>query len=530
MKLFYSLSILCGLLLIQSCAQISAPTGGAPDTTPPILDSLGTIPLNYSTHFKGDKLTLTFNEYFVLKNPKQNVFFSPSIENEPEFLVKGKTLTILLNHTLRTNTTYTINFGDAISDYSVGNAIPDFKYVFSTGNFIDSMSTTGKVIDAFSGTPKPNVLVMLYENTTDSVVSLQRPDYYAITNKEGSYSLTNLKTGTYKLFALKDENRNFLYDLPNEQVASPDSLVSLFLDTLSSYHLLSLFAKDFVKQSVTSKKYEYPGKLTLTFAKPVKNWNVAYTDSLDLGFIKSEINEEKDSLVLWGVELANQKTKLTVKLDTHTSVINVYKYKIPSKEIELSKTKSDRSIHSKSALSIIFNNALSKVNRDLISVLKDSSFIPIDSVSLATKTLNVYFPKSEDQDYRYRLLPQSVEDIFGNKLKDTLEGLISINKTSFYGSFTLNILPKNDSVQYILYLVNEKGEKVGTQNFMGVSTVSFSQLNPGKYKLKALEDRNKNGRWDTGDYYLKKKPEQVFYFPIEIDIRSNWEIAESWEF
>jgi len=196
----------------------------------------------------------------------------------------------------------------------------------------------------------------------------------------------------------------------------------------------------------------------------------------------------------------------------------------------LSKTKSDRSIHSKSALSIIFNNALSKVNRDLISVLKDSSFIPIDSVSLATKTLSVYFLKSEDQDYRYRLLPQSVEDIFGNKLKDTLEGLISINKTSFYGSFTLNILPKNDSVQYILYLVNDKGEKVRTQNFMGVSTVSFSQLNPGKYKLKALEDRNKNGRWDTGDYYLKKKPEQVFYFPIEIDIRSNWEIAESWEF
>ena len=91
-----------GLILLQDCAQISAPTGGEPDTDPPMLDTNGgTFPENYSTNFNGDKIVMTFNEYFVLKNPKANVFFSPSLENDPEFIVKGKTLTVLLNNELK---------------------------------------------------------------------------------------------------------------------------------------------------------------------------------------------------------------------------------------------------------------------------------------------------------------------------------------------------------------------------------------------------------------------------------------------
>ena len=117
---------------MQSCAQISAPNGGPEDVTPPQLDSAGTFPANYSTHFVGDKITLSFDEFFVLKNPTANVFFSPSLEESPEFLTAGKTLTILLKNDLKENTTYTINFGDAISDYTMGNQIPDFKYVFSS--------------------------------------------------------------------------------------------------------------------------------------------------------------------------------------------------------------------------------------------------------------------------------------------------------------------------------------------------------------------------------------------------------------
>jgi len=514
---------------MQSCAQIAAPTGGTPDTSPPFLDSIGTIPLNYSTHFEGDKLVLAFNEYFVLKNPKQTVFFSPNIENEPEFVIKGKTLTIHLNNDLKPNTTYTVNFGDAISDYTVGNALPDFKFVFSTGSFIDSMNTSGKVIDALSGKPQPNVLVMLYENTQDSVVSKERPVYYAITNKEGKYSLSNIKKGAYKLFALKDENRNFLYDLPNEQIGTIDSIISLDEDTVTSYHILSLFTQDYIKQSVTSKKFEYPGKLTLTFARSVEHWNVLHTDSVPLSYTKSEMNTERDSLVLWGVSLGKEKALLTITTDTSTEIINVYQPTPKSLKEEFTFKNSGRSIDKKAPLSIEFNRPISSVNQNLISIIKDTTLVAIDSVSFVLKSLNLYFSKKEDQTYKYQLLPNSVEDIFEFSLTDTVAGVISVKKDSYFGSFTLKAFPKNDSVSYLLYLLNEEGKQVKSQKFMGESSVSFLRLKPGKYALKAIEDVNKNGKWDTGDYYLKKKPEPVFFFPTQIEIRSNWDLTENWK-
>ena len=529
MKKLYYITLITGIILFQNCAQISAPTGGEPDKDFPVLDSIGTVPSNYSTEFSGNKIVLTFDEYFVLKNPESTVFFSPRIDNEPEYIVKGKTLTILLNNELKANTTYTINFGDAISDYTVGNKIPDFKYVFSTGTFIDSMKTEGKVIDAFTGKPISDVLVMLYENTEVSIVSKERPIYYTLSNKEGAYSLTNLKAGSYKLFALKDENRNFLYDLPNEKVGTIDNLIDLTYDSAVSHSPISLFTKDYIKQSVTNKKYEYPGKLTLTFARPVQKWGISFLDSIPVEFLKKEMNENRDSLVLWGVNLGKEKSVLTVAMDTTKETINVYPFKNTTKNKELNQLSVSRAIDATEPLKIEFNRPISKVNDALIPIKKDTTSIPIDSITIEMKTLLIYFAKKEDKSYRYAALPNAIEDLFQTTNKDTLSSPISVKKSSFYGSFTLKFIPKKDSVNYIVSLLDEKGEAIKTKWVKGNTTLTFSKLTPGKYSVKAIEDLNSNKKWDTGNYYLKKKPELVFYFPIDITIRSNWEMAESWE-
>ena len=320
-----------GVLLLHSCAQISAPTGGKPDVLPPTLDSLGTVPLNYSTNFVGDKVVLTFNEYFVLKNPTANVFFSPSVENEPEFIIKGKVLTILLNNTLKENTTYTINFGDAISDYTVGNKIPDFKYVFSTGNFIDSMQTSGKVIDAYSGKPAEDLLVLLYDDFSDSVVSKSKPVYYTKTDKEGNYKITYVKAGTYKLMALKDENRNFLYDLPNEKIGYLDTLLPLTNDSILSASIISVFTPDYEKQRITTKKYEYPGKLTLAFLKSADSIAVLDEQLASVNYVYKELSENRDSLIYWNPNLGNEKSVVTVVMDTTKETVNIYPFKVPKK-------------------------------------------------------------------------------------------------------------------------------------------------------------------------------------------------------
>ena len=528
MKTLYYISLLVGILLLNSCAQISAPTGGNIDKSPPKLDSLGTIPLNYSTKFKGSKIVMTFNEYFVLKNPKETVFFSPNVENNPEFIVKGKTLTILLNNELKENTTYTINFGDAISDYTVGNKIPDFKYVFSTGNYIDSMSTRGKVIDAYSGTPIKEVVVMLYEDLTDSVVSKMKPMYYSVTNKDGNYEMTNLKAGTYKLFALKDENRNYLYDLPNEQVGESDSTISLLTDTIRSYSIISLYTKDYKKQAVASKKYEYPGKLVFTFIRSAKSINIYNKDSTKLEYESIEINEKRDSVVIWKPTIGKERTALRIVLDTTNEVGNIYPFSIPSKETEINILTRARSIDQDESFFIEFDRPIKSFNKEKIKLFKDKLEVEIDSIILINKKLIIYFPKKEDESFKYQLLPTAITDIFETTFSDTLNGFISVRKNDYFGSFTLKLEPKNDSVSFLISIINEKGKVIENKKAKGNIELNFKKLEPGKYKIKAIEDYNSNGEWDTGDYYLKQKPEQVFYFPKVIEIRSNWEMAESW--
>lgn len=516
-------------MLLQECAQISAPTGGDRDETPPVLDSNGTVPLNYSTNFQSDKIVLTFDEYFVLKNPKANVFFSPSIENDPEFITKGKTLTVILNNQLKPNTTYTINFGDAISDYTVGNKIPDFKYVFSTGEFIDSMKTQGTIVNAYTGKPEEDILVLLYEDFSDSVVSKSKPVYYSKTDKQGNYTMSYIKAGHYKIMALKDENRNFLYDLPNEKIGYEDSLLNLTHDSLFTHLTIPIFTLDYQKQRVTTKKYLYPGKLVLGFLKPAESIQVLSKSLTPVTYKFMELSRERDSLILWKPNLANEKTSLTLKLDTTTEVINIYPFVTPKTVTKLKTTDIKRSFDKNQPFQITFKSPISSFIDSLITIKKDSNQLTVDSIQTDNRTLSIYFDKKEDDSYGYQLLSGAVTDIFGTSLSDTLTGYVSVRKADYYGSFTLKVKGENDSTIYLISLLNEKGDLIEKRTMKGDSELSFTKLEPGNYSIKAVEDRNSNEKWDTGDYYKKLKPETVYYFPTNIEVRSNWEMVESWE-
>jgi uncharacterized protein (DUF2141 family) len=522
------IAILITIILLQNCAQISAPTGGIEDVIPPQLDSAGTFPANYSTNFTGDKITLSFDEYFVLKNPTANVFFSPSLEENPEFLTAGKTLTILLKNELKENTTYTINFGDAISDYTMGNKIPDFKYVFSTGNFLDSMTTSGKIIDAFSGEPKEEVLVMLYEDLTDSIVSKSKPVYYTKTDKTGRFSINYIKAGIYKMTALEDKNRNFKYDLPNEMIGSLDSLLNLS-DTNSKHGIsISVFERDHEKQSINSKTYTFPGKLTLVFQRPSDTVLVMDTNANPIAFHSLEYSKNRDSLILWKPEIENKKNELKIRLDTTNKLYNVYGFVKPKQDTGLSVVSITKTIEIGNPVVVTFDRPISSFDTSLVNLYQDTIKIAADSFKTKDRSLSIYFKKKEDVNYKYQFISNAFEDVFGFKNSDTLSGFISIREADYYGIFTLKLKAK-DSSAYIVQLLNEKGDLLREQNTNGSSTISFEKLVPGKYKVKAIKDENQNGKWDTGDYYKKLKPEQVLFFDVPIEIRSNWEVAESWE-
>lgn len=215
------------VFLNQRCANAVAPTGGPKDETPPLV--VEAVPENHSINYTGKKIEITFDEYVTLENANQNVLISPPMKEKPDIKLHNKTVIIKIKENLAANTTYTINFGNAIKDLHEGNVFKDYVYSFSTGDYIDTLRIAGKVLKADDKKPVEDVYVGLYAAERENLDSLPMtvpPNYITKTDKEGNFSLNGLADKKYLVFALKDVNSNLYFDLPNEEVAFLDTLVA----------------------------------------------------------------------------------------------------------------------------------------------------------------------------------------------------------------------------------------------------------------------------------------------------------------
>ncbi len=192
--------------------------GGPIDEDLPVV--LGSKPANYSLNFDRKNIEITFDEFIVLKEINQQLVVSPPLEERLDVRLKNKSIFIEIESELRENTTYTLNFGEAIEDNNEGNQLLNYEFVFSTGDYLDSLSVGGLLLNAKDLMPvEEAVHIMLYDKLSDSVVYNEIPIYIGKTDKEGNFRINNLKADTFKIFALKDVNNNFLFDLPNEEIA-----------------------------------------------------------------------------------------------------------------------------------------------------------------------------------------------------------------------------------------------------------------------------------------------------------------------
>lgn len=212
------------LLFIYACANPVAPTGGPKDNTPP--EVLRSTPSNQSVNFAGDRVVMTFSEFVSLKDMNTQLVVSPPLSNPPEFSLRGKNLTMKFEEPLRENSTYNFFFGDAIVDLTEANPLTNYSFSFSTGPVLDSLSIKGKLLNAFNLQPVKGAFVMLYDSIYDSVPYKQRPYYLARTSETGDFVLNNLRDSKYLMFALTDINGNYMYDMPTEEIAFHDSLIS----------------------------------------------------------------------------------------------------------------------------------------------------------------------------------------------------------------------------------------------------------------------------------------------------------------
>jgi uncharacterized protein (DUF2141 family) len=296
---FYSLIVAAVFFVICSsiggCAQVGVPTGGPRDTLPPELVSA--VPKLYQTNFTGDKITFTFNEYITVADIQKNLLVSPFPKVNPQVNFKLKTVTVKLKDTLLENTTYAINFGNAIQDNNENNPYKNFTYVFSTGPTLDSLSFGGQIILAENGKKDSTMVATLYRNTDDSTVQHRKPDYIARTDAEGRFKFTNLSEGVYKVYALKDNDGGKTYNSKIEVFGFYDSVIVL-KDTISPITIYAYAEekdkkKGAVTKSLPEKKLRYTTSLStftqglldslvISFNRPIKTFDpqkIILTDS-----------------------------------------------------------------------------------------------------------------------------------------------------------------------------------------------------------------------------------------------------------
>jgi len=319
------LSLQISSLLLGGCAQIGSPTGGPKDTSAPVL--IKAMPLNNQTNFSGNKITLSFDEYVDLQDIQSNLLVSPSPKNNPNINSNLKTITIKLKDSLLPNTTYAINFSNAIKDINEGNILSNFVYTFSTGAYIDSLQLEGKVMMAETGKIDSSLNVLLYKNASDTDITSRRPDYISRLKGDGSFTFKNLPSGNFKIYALKDGDGNKYYNAATEPFAFFDAEIN----PLDSNNKIQLFAYSEKKQesnTPTSVRNEKEKKLKLS-----NNFIYGKQDllnTLQLTSILPLKQFDADSIMLMDTNFIKIKD-YTVSIDSSRKKISIDK-KWPSNE------------------------------------------------------------------------------------------------------------------------------------------------------------------------------------------------------
>ena len=301
------LSLLLLLLFFSSCANRGiGPQGGPKDTIPPRM--VKEQPLNQSVNFHGKKIEITFNEYLQLDNIQQNLLVSPPQQVSPIVKAIGKKVTVEMQEDLIDSTTYTLDFGNAICDYTEKNPLRGYVFAFSTGDRIDSMEVYGRVANAEDLNPVSGLMVGLQANLHDSAFSTLPFTRVARSDSLGEFGIQNLRNGIYRLYALQDQSRDFLYQ-PGEGLAFSDSLVipeyetEIVFDTIWKNIADTIDSLSSVRQIDTiltiQNAYVGPADLMLWFFKEDKQrhyFQRVYRDEPHI--IKLQFSAPQDSLPL----------------------------------------------------------------------------------------------------------------------------------------------------------------------------------------------------------------------------------------
>ena len=570
----------------SSCASTKgAPTGGPKDTIPPVVVKV--VPQMNSTGIpltKGN-VVIFFNEYVQIKDASKNIFLSPPQKKAVKTKIKGKSIVVECQEPLDSNTTYSINFGGSIVDNNEGNPLNGFSYAFSTGNSVDSLLYSGKVVNAETLFPVTGATVALYENPKDSSVITTLPVAIARTDEWGYFTIKNLKPVEYTIYAFSDDNNNYKYDQGAESIAFTDSTITpVTVMNPELPQLKYIDAKDTAALMARPSEIElalFKEKSNNQFIRDYKRYSKrgAYIkfnstdvqiDSFSIAGIKDEqlikqFNIVKDSLTFWINEPGKLNDTLVLSIKYHktdtagilTPTVEKLKLTAPFEKKNDrrggSSGQTDKKRKDLLEFDILSDNKMVEQNGIVLSfkeplVVMDNDSIRFKMTNAKQIVTDVKFDIKQDSiEINKYIIRPDIQFVKGNDYTITFpEGVFrDINGFTNDSTQTNITLPNNDNMssitfelsnvnaRYIVELINEARNKVYRKYIITEdSELIFPYLDKGNYCLRITEDKNNNGLLDTGDLLAKKQPEKVLLYTLDngkevIELNEKTDLVQS---
>jgi uncharacterized protein (DUF2141 family) len=543
----YRIPLIAFYFLLLSCARIVAPTGGPKDVTPPKV--IAEKPENGSVNFIEKKIKITFDEFVTLNNPIENIIFSPPVKGNIDYSTQGKSVVVKIQDTLQKNTTYNIFFSDCIQDFHEGNKLDGYNYAFSTGDSIDKHKIFGMVKNAETNKPEAGCFVMLYKDNVDSLPLTNSPDYLTKTNEQGKFYFHHLKPNNYKIFALRDINSDYKYNLPNELIAFADNTFeakyyetdSLFRTDTTAFITLRMFQEADTVQLLLPYLNPQKGLYRFPYKIPVQEFDFQIKNDIDIDYFLI-INPTKDTLSLYLKTFFKDSAIVYLHADFQIDTIELLPYKTPVRAGRNQPTASSTlsiSLSNKEELFLPtllnFSYPIKPVNSAELLIIattrggKDTTsiFVTIQD----TFVMKIPVPFKFEPKINYTIMfRDSLFFGYDNTANDSTMFTLSKKTERDYGNLIINYkMDANCNVDFIVELQSSNQKTVRKEILSSSKTLEYNYLSPGIYKLKITEDKNRNGKWDTGNYRKKLQPEKIFFIDKEITVRGFWDIEEDIE-
>lgn len=547
-KQVINLSLLIFLVgIFVACAKVVPPGGGEIDRDPPKLQKV--LPDSELTDFNYKEIVFTFDEYFILKNPNTNIYFSPLIDGDIEHKIKRKNLIIKIPSTLKENQTYNLVLNNTVADYNEGNLLPLLKYSFSTGPVFDSLGLQSRVVDAFKLSGVGNVQVYLIPYPADSALLKKQFAHFATSVEGGGFEFGNLSAGKYLLFALEEksvshvissvENRIGFHNEPIivEKHQINDSTFSLITKLETPIFLFQ--EKDTVMKIIKSSRVR-KGLHEIVFNNEPNNVEINLLNKSDKDSVIIVSSKNKDSVNVWflnqDLEMAsleiivNEKILDTVSVSLRQLGRGSQQDSVLWPKLSLHSMIESSKIRKEENLKLWFSNPASEIISDSVLLIHNEDTIAHkifinDSIP---NIIEIEFEKQEGLDYEIIFKRSAIIDCF--KLPIDSSGLkFSVLSEEYFGGIKLILDEAELPECFIFELMNSSGEL--SKKYIYNSSQSeflWNELLPGDYVLRLIIDDNCNGQWDTGNFELRKQPERVIKSEFKISVKSNWVNESIW--